>query len=78
MYETIVGMQDGGVQACAKHYIGNEQELNRTTISSDIDDRSMHELYLWPFADAVKAGATSFMCSYVSLPISAVAKMVDG
>ncbi|KAB2571049.1 putative beta-glucosidase L [Lasiodiplodia theobromae] len=67
MHETIVGMQDGGVQACAKHYIGNEQELNRTTISSNIDDRSMHELYLWPFADAVKAGATSFMCSYNKL-----------
>ncbi|GME26559.1 Glycoside hydrolase family 3 [Neofusicoccum parvum] len=64
MYETIVGMQEGGVQACAKHYIGNEQELNRTTISANIDDRTMHELYLWPFADAVKAGVASFMCSY--------------
>ncbi|OMP86911.1 putative beta-glucosidase L [Diplodia seriata] len=67
MFETIVGMQDGGVQACAKHYIGNEQELNRTTISENIDDRTMHELYLWPFEDAVKAGPASFMCSYNKL-----------
>ncbi|KAL1643092.1 hypothetical protein SLS58_005061 [Diplodia intermedia] len=67
MFETIVGMQDGGVQACAKHYIGNEQELNRTTISENIDDRTMHELYLWPFEDAVKAGPASMMCSYNKL-----------
>lgn len=67
MFETIVGMQEGGVQACAKHYILNEQELNRTTISANSDDRTMHELYLWPFADAVNAGVTSFMCSYNKL-----------
>lgn len=64
MDETIVGMQSSGVQATAKHYILNEQELNRTTMSSTVDDRSMHELYLWPFADAVRAGVVSVMCSY--------------
>ena len=53
-----------GVQACAKHYIGNEQEKNRETINSNIDDRTTHELYLWPFADAVKANVASVMCSY--------------
>ncbi|KAK3290432.1 glycoside hydrolase superfamily [Chaetomium fimeti] len=64
MAETIEGMQSAGVQACAKHYIVNEQELNRETISSDVDDRTMHELYLWPFADAVHANVASVMCSY--------------
>ncbi|KAL3426525.1 Beta-glucosidase cel3A [Phlyctema vagabunda] len=64
MASTIQGMQSAGVQACAKHYIGNEQELNRDYISSNIDDRTNHELYLWPFADAVKANVTSVMCSY--------------
>jgi len=64
MMETVEGMQSSGVQACAKHYILNEQELNRETMSSTVDDRSMHELYLWPFADAVKAGVASVMCSY--------------
>ncbi len=33
-------------------------------ISSNIDDVTMHELYLWPFADAVRAGVGSIMCSY--------------
>ncbi|KAH8160191.1 hypothetical protein CIB48_g8062 [Xylaria polymorpha] len=53
-----------GVQANAKHFILNEQELNRDTMSSTVDDRTMHELYLWPFADAVHANVASVMCSY--------------
>ena len=68
-------MQNAGTQACAKHFIGNEQETQRNpsttpsgktieAISSNIDDRTMHELYLWPFADAVRAGVSSIMCSY--------------
>ncbi|KAI0110716.1 glycoside hydrolase family 3 protein [Hypoxylon sp. NC0597] len=64
MAETIEGMQSVGVQANAKHYILNEQELNRETMSSNVDDRTIHELYLWPFADAVHANVASVMCSY--------------
>ncbi|PMD37755.1 glycoside hydrolase family 3 protein [Hyaloscypha variabilis F] len=64
MAQTVAGMQAAGVQACAKHYIGNEQELNRASMSANIDDRTLHELYLWPFAEAVKANVTSVMCSY--------------
>ena len=64
MKETIEGIQGVGVQATAKHFILNEQELGRETMSSTVDDRTMHELYLWPFADAVKAGTASVMCSY--------------
>lgn len=69
--ETIKGIQDAGVMACAKHYIGYEQEHFRqagggvdASYSSNIDDKTMHELYLWPFADAVRAGVASVMCSY--------------
>lgn len=65
MKETIEGMQEAGVQACAKHFIGNEQERNREMMGSNIPDRVMHELYLWPFVDAVRAGVASFMCRYV-------------
>lgn len=61
---TVEGLQSQGVQAVAKHYIGNEQELNRETMSSNIDDRTIHELYLWPFADAVHSNVASIMCSY--------------
>ncbi|KAF2477372.1 beta-glucosidase 1 precursor [Lindgomyces ingoldianus] len=64
MAETIEGMQEAGVQACAKHYIMNEQERGRDTMSSSVPDRVLHELYLWPFADAVKANVASVMCSY--------------
>ncbi|KAL2267931.1 hypothetical protein VTJ83DRAFT_5208 [Remersonia thermophila] len=64
MAETIEGIQSQGVQACAKHYIVNEQEVNRETMSSNVDDRTMHEIYLWPFADAVHSNVASFMCSY--------------
>jgi beta-glucosidase-like glycosyl hydrolase len=77
MSETVKGTQDAGVIACAKHFIGNEQEHFRQvgeaqgygfdiseTLSSNIDDKTMHEMYLWPFADAVRAGVGSVMCSY--------------
>lgn len=64
MEQTIGGIQDAGVQACAKYYIGNEQEKNRETMNSVIHDRTMDELYLWPFTEAVRANAAAVMCSY--------------
>ncbi|KAK5624993.1 hypothetical protein RRF57_000709 [Xylaria bambusicola] len=62
--ETVKGTQGAGVIASVKHFILNEQEHFRGGISSNIDDKTMHELYLWPFADAVRAGVGSVMCSY--------------
>ncbi|KAF2124987.1 glycoside hydrolase family 3 protein [Dothidotthia symphoricarpi CBS 119687] len=82
MEQTINGIQDAGVQATAKHWIGNEQETERNptylpnslsddklfnAVSANIDDRTMHELYMWPFANAAKAKAAAFMCSYQRL-----------
>lgn len=70
VYETVTGTQQTGVITSTKHYIGNEQETNRLqsgdvqSVSSNIDDRTMHELYLWPFQDAVFAGSGNIMCSY--------------
>ncbi|KIR74944.1 beta-glucosidase [Cryptococcus deuterogattii CA1014] len=61
---TIRGIQDAGVQACVKHYVGNEQERNRTTESSNIDDRTLREIYTHPFLRAVQADVASVMCSY--------------
>ncbi|KAJ8079874.1 hypothetical protein PM082_016699 [Marasmius tenuissimus] len=63
-YETILGMQEAGVQACAKHFIFNEQEHKRTTSSSIVDDRTAHEIYAHPFLRSVMAGVASVMCSY--------------
>ncbi|CAM9016934.1 unnamed protein product [Wickerhamomyces anomalus] len=38
-----------------------------SSLSSEIDDRAMHEIYLWPFAEAVRGGVSSIMCSYNKL-----------
>ncbi|KAI9304202.1 beta-glucosidase [Cunninghamella echinulata] len=62
--ETIKGVQSQGVISTAKHFILNEQELNRFSESSDVDDRTLHEVYLWPFARSVEAGLGAVMCSY--------------
>lgn len=69
-FETVQGVQSTGVITSTKHFIGNEQESYRMphgdleAVSSNIDDQTMHELYLWPFQDAVRAGSANFMCSY--------------
>ena len=42
----------------------SEQEHNRTTSSSNIDDRTLHEIYAQPFLKSVMAGVGSMMCSY--------------
>jgi beta-glucosidase len=71
VYQTIKGIQDRGtVSACVKHFIAYEQETNRVpigyneSVSSNVDDKTMHELYLWPFMDAMKAESGSVMCAY--------------
>ncbi|KAB8235015.1 hypothetical protein ETB97_010687 [Aspergillus alliaceus] len=67
---TIKGMQSTGAISSLKHLIGNEQEMHRMSsvitqgYSSNIDDRTLHELYLWPFAEGVRAGAGSVMIAY--------------
>ncbi|KAF8908321.1 glycoside hydrolase family 3 protein [Mucidula mucida] len=63
-YETIVGVQSVGVQACAKHYLANNQEHWRYGLSADLDDRTIRELYAWPFKRSIDAGVTSVMCGY--------------
>jgi beta-glucosidase len=47
MRETIAGLQDSNVIATAKHYIMNEQEHYRDFVHANVDDKTMHELYLW-------------------------------
>ncbi|KAH7191783.1 glycoside hydrolase superfamily [Fusarium flagelliforme] len=70
--EAVVGIQDAGIIACGKHWLAQEQETHRLNaaiteaqpVSSNVDDKTLHELYMWPFADAVHAGLGSIMCSY--------------
>ncbi|KAJ5164156.1 Glycoside hydrolase superfamily [Penicillium coprophilum] len=75
--QTVKGMQSTGAIAAIKHYIGNEQEMYRMSsvvtqgYSSNIDDRTLHELYLWPFAQGVHAGVGSLMTAYSDVNSSA-------
>ncbi len=49
----IRGLQSEGVGACIKHFVCNDQEYERYSISSTVDERSLHEIYLEPFRIAV-------------------------
>lgn len=61
----ITGLQEQGIGATIKHFVGNESEIERTTMSSQIDERTMREVYLVPFEQAVKvAGTWAIMSSY--------------
>lgn len=61
----IEGVQGEGIAATIKHFVGNESEIERFTMSSDIGERALRELYLQPFEAAVKrAGVRAIMSSY--------------
>lgn len=56
----ISGAQSQDVMAQAKHYVGYDTDGYNVFI----DDQTLHEVYVAPFAEAVKAGVSSIMCSY--------------
>ncbi|MHB8104162.1 MAG: glycoside hydrolase family 3 protein, partial [Dehalococcoidales bacterium] len=61
----IKGIQSQRVSACVKHFALNNSEYQRMTISSEVDERAMREIYFPSFEKAVKeAGVWSVMCSY--------------
>ena len=61
----IRGVQSQGVFATVKHFVGNEAEYERNSISSVVDERSLRELYLLPFELAVREGGVlALMTAY--------------
>lgn len=63
--EYIRGVQGEGVMATIKHFCGNNQEYDRHHVSSDIDERTLHEIYLPAFRKAVEdAEVGAVMSSY--------------
>ncbi|HEX6269253.1 MAG TPA: glycoside hydrolase family 3 C-terminal domain-containing protein [Anaerolineales bacterium] len=50
----IKGIQDKGVGACIKHFVANDQEYERHSMSSDVDERTLREIYLEPFRIAIR------------------------
>ncbi len=51
----INGIQGKGLGACIKHFVANDQEFERNSISSEVDERSLREIYLEPFRLAIRA-----------------------
>jgi beta-glucosidase len=48
-----------------KHFAANNQEMNRDTVDAQVDERTMHEIYLPAFRKAVmEGGVVAVMCSY--------------
>ncbi|MCH4147610.1 MAG: glycoside hydrolase family 3 C-terminal domain-containing protein [Prevotella sp.] len=63
--EYILGVQSQGVIATIKHFCANNQEWNRHHVSSDIDERTLNEIYFPAFKKAVQeAHVGAVMNSY--------------
>lgn len=61
----IQSLQSKGVAACVKHFACNNQETMRMAGSSQVEERTLHEVYLPAFEAAVKkGGARGVMCAY--------------
>lgn len=62
--EYISAMQAEGAGACLKHFCANNLEYNRFEQSSDVDERTLREIYYEPFRIALEAEPVSVMSSY--------------
>ncbi len=62
---AVQGIQSQGVIANAKHYVLNNQETNRVSVSDNADERTRFEMYYLPFLGAVEAGVGSFMVTFL-------------
>ena len=60
----ISAMQAEGAGACVKHFCCNNAETNRLQQSSDVDERTLREIYYKPFEIALEAKPVSLMSSY--------------
>ncbi|WP_165422785.1 beta-glucosidase [Ktedonosporobacter rubrisoli] len=61
----IRGIQSQGVLATIKHYAANNQEYHRGSVSANVAERTLHEIYLPAFKAVVQeAGVGAIMCSY--------------
>ncbi|CAE7237313.1 bglB, partial [Symbiodinium pilosum] len=60
----IEGVHAQNVLTVMKHFITNNQETNRNTVNSIVDERTLWEVYYPPFVASVEAGCLQAMCSY--------------
>ena len=59
----VQGVQSQNVAACLKHFVGNDTEFERHSISSNIDEQTLREIYLLPFEIGVKEGNAKVVMS---------------
>ena len=61
----IQSAQKNGVACCLKHFVLNDQEIDRFTVNVNVSERAMREVYLYPFQKAVEeAHVYTIMGSY--------------
>lgn len=60
----ITGLQSQGIGACLKHFCCNNSEYNRFEQSSEVDERTLREIYYVPFEIACEAKPVSVMSAY--------------
>lgn len=59
------GVQGQGIGACIKHYVCNDSEFERHTISVEVDERTLREIYLRPFQIAIeRSNPWTIMAAY--------------
>ena len=62
--EYIKGVQSKGIGTSLKHFCANNSEYDRCYQSSEVDERTLHEIYMRPFEIAVQSNPWTVMCSY--------------
>ena len=64
----VAGVQDQGVATTVKHFVANDFETERFTVSVEVSERTLRELYLAPFETIIReAGAWGVMSAYNSV-----------
>ncbi|MCP2245555.1 glycoside hydrolase family 3 protein [Lentzea aerocolonigenes] len=78
----VRGLQDNGIAATPKHYVANESETERRTVSSVLDEKTLREVYLLPFEIVVEDSSPwAIMAAYNKvngIPATEHTELVEG